>query len=130
MSRGFKRWAAVLLLLAALTNGLFGPMAHGHMTAGTAQGHERLADVPTGANASHTDCHAEEPNDDDPGHSGVKHPGNAGMLCSGSAACCAAVAVLELPTVHHRERVAPRDYLRPALAGLSPPVGERPPSHV
>lgn len=130
MSRGFKHFAAVSLLVAALTNGLFGPLAHGHMAAGAAQGHEQLTGAPANASASHAGCHAEEPDHEDVGHSGAKHPGNSGMLCSGSAACCAAVAVLDLPMISHRERVAPRDYLRPALAGLTPPVGERPPSRV
>jgi hypothetical protein len=130
MSRGFKRCAAVLLLVAALTNGLFGPMAHGHMVAGAAQGDEQRASASVDASMSHGSCHAEEPDDEGTAPPGAKHPGNSGMLCSGSSACCAAVAVLELPTIHYRERVTPRDSLRPVLAGLSPPVGERPPSPV
>ena len=129
MSRGFKRFFAVLLLVAAFNNGLFGPLAHSHMAGAAPQNPHESNDTLTGATAAHAGCHAEEP-DDDGDQPRAKHPSTSGMLCSGSAACCAAVAVIELPIIPYRERVGPEDYLRPGLAGLSPPVGERPPSQV
>jgi hypothetical protein len=128
MVKAFRRITAIFVLIAALSNGLLGPLAHGHgMTAAV-----QLPEAQVSAQVSptsHGGCHAHEAEDEDlPAKPG--NGKNAGLLCSGSAACCAAVAVLDLPAINHRARVAPQDYLRPVLTGLSPPVGDRPPSHV
>jgi len=122
----------MLLLAAALTNGLFGPLTHGHALAGTPTAPD--SQIAANTHAEHAGCHEQDANADDPAHPGHppggKHPGNSGLLCSGSAACCAAIAVLDLPLVERRDRVEPAIALRPALVGLTPPVGERPPSRV
>jgi hypothetical protein len=131
-----KRLAVLLLLIAALTNGLFGPLAHGHAVAdaGGRDAPQIAAAADPNGEALHAACHGTEPADEDAspggGHAGGKHPAKSGLLCSGSAACCAAVAVVELPIVEQRERVAPGFSLRPVLIGLTPPVGERPPSRL
>ena len=122
MGLRLKYAAAILLLVAALTNGLLGPLVHGHAITDAG-----IATEKTVAHAQHAGCHDAEPGDETP--NAADHSGKAGLLCSGSFACCAAVAVLDLILVESRDRVAPTVSLRPALVGLTPPVGERPPSH-
>lgn len=127
MGLRLKYAAAILLLVAALTNGLLGPLVHGHAITDTwPAGHAGIATEQTAAHAQHAGCHDAEPGDETPNAAG--HSGKAGLLCSGSFACCAAVAVLDLVVIENRDRVAPTVSLRPALVGLTPPVGERPPS--
>jgi hypothetical protein len=127
MGRTFKRLAAMLLLIAALTNGVFGPLAHGHALAGATTVPD--SQIAASTHAEHAGCHEQDTDDPaQPGHPLGKHPGNSGLLCSGSTACCAAIAALDLPLVERGDRVEPAIPLRPVLVGLTPPVGERPPS--
>jgi len=130
MVRGVRRFAALLLLIAAMTNGLLGPLAHGHAMAGAVSAPDAAVEV-QGKPDVHAGCQATESEDAGrpAGHSGTELPGSLGLLCSGASACCAALATLDLPIGEDRERIEPVESLRPVLAGLSPPVGERPPSH-
>lgn len=136
MGKRAKPLAVLLLLAAALTNGLFGPLAHGHAKAALLESGDPqiAAAAEPNSEALHTSCHAAEPDGETAphprDHDGGKHPENSGLLCGGSAACCAAVAVVELPIIEHRDRVAPGFSARLVLIGLTPSVGERPPSRV
>ncbi len=135
MGKAIKRLAAVLILLAAVTNGLLGPMAHGHALAiPVAQELEIAATAVAAGEAVHADCAGHEDSSQAPshpgGHSHGKAPGKAALVCSGATACCAALAVIEMLSVAVHERVQHIASPRLFFAGLTPPVGERPPSHV
>lgn len=132
MSKGFKRLATVLVLLAAVVNGLLGPMAHGHASANPGAQDVEITAVSANGEAAHADCagHEDSQTPAQPGGHSHGKPGKAAMVCSGATACCAALTATELPSVvvHDRAQhiVSPRLF----FIGLTPPVGERPPSHV
>ncbi len=131
MGKAFKRIAAALVLLSALANGLLGPMAHGHALPVPAT--EIAAPIATAEDAVHEDCagHEDSQVPSHPGgHSHGKAPGKAALVCSGATACCAALAVIDLPLVVRHERVELVSAPRQLFVGLTPQVGERPPSHV
>ena len=133
MGKGFKRLAAALVLLAAVVNGLLGPMAHGHAMPIPAAQELEVAAVAAVDEAVHADCagHEEDQAPTHPGgHSHGKMHGKAALVCSGATACCAALATIELPSVVSHDRVQHIVSPRLFFAGLTPPVGERPPSHV
>jgi hypothetical protein len=127
MGRVFKLTAALLLLLASIVNGVFGPLAHGHILPPAGATEVAVTLEPAPGTEQHAGCAGHEDSQGPAGH-GPAAPGKNALMCSGATACCAAMAVVELPMVINRERVEPIVVPRPVLAGLTPPVGERPPS--
>jgi hypothetical protein len=129
-----KRVATVLVLVAALINGLTAPLAHGHVLMGPpAHGapvdvawpsHSELDQAADDCEASHEDAQASH----DPGdRSHGQVPGKMQLMCSGGSSCCAAVAMADLPVMVNAGRIGTFVGLPLSLIGLTPPVGERPP---
>jgi hypothetical protein len=126
-----RRIAVTLLIIAALTNGLAGPWAHGHALVATSGTDEPVQTAATAMtdHAMHAGCTAASDDATPPSphgkHSNGKGAGDA--LCSGALTCCGAIVLAELPVVMADRRVEGWASLPPAPAGLTPPVGERPP---
>lgn len=125
----------IVVLIAALVNGLTAPLAHGHVLVGPpAHGVPSDDTVQTlidteleqadECKGAHEDSQA-TPDHGDRSHG--KAPGKMQLICSGGGSCCAAVAIPDLPVMVNTGRIGTFVGLPLSLVGLTPPVGERPP---
>lgn len=128
----------MLVLVAALTNGLTGPLAHGHLLMGTPGQHENgqhEMGMPQGAAAAEPE-HAEDCDGTEEGsqasyqsgdHSHGKASGAVPLVCGAGGSCCASVAIAEVSFAVASIPIGQPVTLPSPLIGLAPPVGERPP---